>query len=70
MGEALIKGIVEAGLVAPDAVLAFDVRAERMTELSQRYGIRPVKSNAEVMRGRRRRDPGREATDHGIGAQR
>jgi pyrroline-5-carboxylate reductase len=51
MGEALIKGIVEAALVAPDAVLAFDVRTERLTELSQRYGIRPVKSNAEVIRG-------------------
>jgi pyrroline-5-carboxylate reductase len=51
MGEALIKGIVEATLVAPDAILAFDVRAERLTELSQRYGIRPVKSNAEVVQG-------------------
>jgi pyrroline-5-carboxylate reductase len=51
MGEALIKGIVEATLVAPDAILAFDVRAERLTELSQRYGIRPAKSNAEVVRG-------------------
>lgn len=50
MGEALIKGIVEASLVAPDSVLAFDVRAERLAELSQRYGIRPVKSNAEVVR--------------------
>ena len=52
MGEALIKGIVEAALVAPDAVLAFDVRAERMAELSQRYGIRWAKSNAEVIRRR------------------
>jgi pyrroline-5-carboxylate reductase len=49
MGEALIKGIVEASLVAPEAVLAFDVRAERLAELSQRYGIQPAKSNAEVV---------------------
>ncbi len=69
MGEALIKGIVEAGLVAPDAMLAFDVRAERLAELSQRYGIRPAKSNAEVVRRRRRRDPRREAADHGVGAR-
>jgi pyrroline-5-carboxylate reductase len=51
MGEALIKGIVEANLVAPDAILAFDVRSERLVELSQRFGIRPVKSNAEVVGG-------------------
>jgi pyrroline-5-carboxylate reductase len=51
MGEALMKGIVEAGLVAPDAVSAFDVRADRMAELSQRYGIRWAKSNAEVVTG-------------------
>ena len=51
MGEALMKGIVEANLVAADAVLAFDVRADRLAELGQRYGIRPAKSNAEVVRG-------------------
>jgi pyrroline-5-carboxylate reductase len=50
MGEALMKGIVEAGLVASGAVHAFDPRAERMAELSQRYGIRWAKSNAEVVR--------------------
>jgi pyrroline-5-carboxylate reductase len=49
MGEALIKGIVEAGLVPSAAVYAFDVRADRMAELSQRYGIRWAKSNAEVV---------------------
>jgi pyrroline-5-carboxylate reductase len=49
MGEALIKGLVEAGLVAADSVHAFDVRAERMAELSQRYGIRWARSNAEVV---------------------
>lgn len=51
MGEALMKGIVETGLVAPDAVSAFDVRADRMAELSQRYGIRWAKNNAEVVTG-------------------
>jgi pyrroline-5-carboxylate reductase len=50
MGEALMKGIVETGLVAPGAVHVFDPRAERMAELSQRYGIRWAKSNAEVVR--------------------
>ena len=50
MGEALIKGIVEAGLVSPASVHAFDPRAERMAELSQRYGIRWAKSNTEVVR--------------------
>jgi pyrroline-5-carboxylate reductase len=50
MGEALMKGLVEAGLVAPGAVHAFDPRADRMAELSQRYGIRWARSNAEVVR--------------------
>jgi len=50
MGEALIKGIVTAGLVAPGSVHAFDVRAERIAEMSQRYGIRAATSNAEVLR--------------------
>jgi pyrroline-5-carboxylate reductase len=49
MGEALIKGIVEADTAAPSAVHAFDVRADRMAELSQRYGVRWAKSNAEVV---------------------
>jgi pyrroline-5-carboxylate reductase len=49
MGEALIKGIVEGGTAAPAAVHAFDVRADRMAELSQRYGVRWAKSNAEVV---------------------
>jgi predicted dehydrogenase len=44
MGEALMKGLVEAGLVAPGAVHAFDPRADRMAELSQRYGIRWARS--------------------------
>jgi len=50
MGEALIKGIVEAGLVPPASVRAFDVRADRIAELGQRYGIRGAASNAEVVR--------------------
>ena len=49
MGEALIKGIVEAGLVAPASVHAFDVRPERTAELSQRYGICAATSNAQVL---------------------
>jgi pyrroline-5-carboxylate reductase len=50
MGEALMKGIVEAGLVKPEAIHAFDVRTERMTELSQRYGIRCAKDNSDIVR--------------------
>jgi pyrroline-5-carboxylate reductase len=50
MGEALIKGIVEARLVTPEAIHVSDVRAERMAELSQRYGIHWAKDNAEVVR--------------------
>ena len=48
MGEALIKGIVAAGLVAPGSVFAFDPRVDHVAELGRRYGIRMAKGNAEI----------------------
>jgi pyrroline-5-carboxylate reductase len=50
MGEALIKGLVSANVVAPEAIYASDVRVERLQELDQQYGIRPASSNVEVVR--------------------
>ena len=38
MGEALIKGLVRADLVAPKSLSAADVRPERLAELERRYG--------------------------------
>src|ERR1700675_3769982 len=38
MGEALIKGLVAANLVRPEAIYASDVRLERLKALDQQYG--------------------------------
>jgi len=39
MGEALIKGLLTAGLVPSAAIVATDVRAERLGQLERQYGI-------------------------------
>jgi pyrroline-5-carboxylate reductase len=49
MGEAIIKGLVEACVVTPDALVAADVRPERLRELERRYGIRLLTDNAELI---------------------
>jgi pyrroline-5-carboxylate reductase len=50
MGEAIIKGLVEAGVVTSDALAAADVRPERLRELERRYGIHLLADNAELVR--------------------
>jgi pyrroline-5-carboxylate reductase len=49
MGEALIKGVVAAGLVPPSAIYASDVRHGHLRTLEQRYGIQPTHDNAELV---------------------
>ena len=44
MGEAMIKGLLAANLVPPDAVYATDVRVERLKEIDRQYKIRDRKS--------------------------
>ncbi|HEY3488496.1 MAG TPA: pyrroline-5-carboxylate reductase [Candidatus Deferrimicrobiaceae bacterium] len=39
MGEAMIKGVIDAGLLPPEKVFAFDVRAERCADLHARFGV-------------------------------
>jgi pyrroline-5-carboxylate reductase len=51
MGEALIKGLVAANLVPPEAISASDVRPERLRALEQQYGLQLVPDNAELVRG-------------------
>ena len=48
MGEALVKGLVEASVVPGDLIMAFDTRSEQLAELDRRYGVRPAKSNVDV----------------------
>ena len=50
MGEALVKGLVEADVVKADAVTAADTRADRLAELDRRYGIRVAKDNLDCVR--------------------
>ena len=51
MAEALCKGILAAGIRAPDEVMLTDIRAERLAELSARYGVRTTKDNAAAVAG-------------------
>jgi pyrroline-5-carboxylate reductase len=50
MGEALIKGLVAANLVPPEAIYASDVRQERLRTLERQYGIQLLQDNAELVR--------------------
>jgi pyrroline-5-carboxylate reductase len=45
MAEALVKGLLRAGVAAPHEILCTDRRAERGPELTQRYGVRFTTSN-------------------------
>ncbi len=45
MGEALIKGLTQAGLVPATAISASDARADRLADIAKQYGIQHVKDN-------------------------
>jgi pyrroline-5-carboxylate reductase len=50
MGEALIRGLVESNLVPGDRILLADVRADRVRQLAEQYGLSPVEGNAALVR--------------------
>ncbi len=50
MAEALIKGLLAAGLVEPKQILGSDPRQERADEMKARYAIHTTTSNADVVR--------------------
>ena len=50
MGEALVKGLVEASVVPGDLIIVSDTRNERLAELDRSYGVRCAKSNVELVR--------------------
>jgi pyrroline-5-carboxylate reductase len=50
MGEALIKGLIEASVVPPEAIHATDVRLERLRELDRQYSIQVAPDNATLVR--------------------
>ena len=51
MGEALIKGLTQTGLVPAGSITASDPRADHLGELARRYGIRAVADNVALVSG-------------------
>jgi pyrroline-5-carboxylate reductase len=50
MGEALIRGLLKAGVAEPSQVVGSDPRPDRAAELAEKYGIRTTGDNLEVTR--------------------
>lgn len=50
LGEALLSGLVRAGVVAPERVHATVRRPERAAELAERYGVHAGTDNAAAVR--------------------
>ena len=48
MGEALIKGLAQAGLVPAGAISASDPRGDHLAQVAKRYGIRVVASSSSL----------------------
>ena len=49
MGEAMIKGLLQAGLVPAAAIAATDARPERLDQIVRQYGIRAAASNPALV---------------------
>jgi hypothetical protein len=69
MGEALIKGLAQAGLVPAGSISASDPRADHLAQVAHRYGIRAVADNSALVSEADVIIPRREAPDHGCRAQ-
>ena len=50
MGEALIRGLLKAGVAEPGQIVGSDPRRDRAAELGERYAIRTTHDNVEVAR--------------------
>jgi pyrroline-5-carboxylate reductase len=50
MGEAIIRGMLEARLVPAGSIAAWDARADRLEQLASQYGIRAGASNSAVVK--------------------
>ena len=48
MAEALIKGIITAGVYSPDSIFVSDIRLERLTYLAKHYHVQTVDDNARL----------------------
>lgn len=50
MAEAIIKGVLSAGLFKPADLLASDTSEERLKSVHQKYGVRTTRNNREAVR--------------------
>jgi pyrroline-5-carboxylate reductase len=50
MAEALIRGLLHAGVAEKEQILGSDPRDERCREMGERYGVRVIEDNAAVAR--------------------
>jgi len=50
MAEALIKGLLRAGIARPDSVIATGRRSEKLEELKRTYGVRTTLDNVAAAR--------------------
>lgn len=50
MAEALIKGLIAAGVCRADGIVISDVRAERLEALADAYGVRAAADNTALVR--------------------
>jgi pyrroline-5-carboxylate reductase len=48
MAEALIKGVITAGLYEPADIFISDIRPERLKQLARKYKVKPVNNNREL----------------------
>lgn len=51
MGEALVKGLLASGMLAPTEITVSDVSSERREALRSAYGVRATDDNAEAVTG-------------------
>jgi pyrroline-5-carboxylate reductase len=51
MGEALIKGLTQSGLVPTGSITASDPRADHLVQIAKRYGIKAIADNATLIGG-------------------
>ncbi len=49
MGEAIIKGLLQTGLVPAESIAATDARADRLQQMVAQYGIRAAASNPALV---------------------
>ncbi|MFQ5580399.1 MAG: pyrroline-5-carboxylate reductase [Nitrospiria bacterium] len=50
MAEAMIKGVIDAGLFKPSAIIISDLSDQRLQMMGEKYGVGTTRSNREAVR--------------------